>query len=123
MAKLWSRISSAVVLLDADAPDFPEAALAVEEFFRLRGIPMQMKAVHRSSLVLAGRRAELFISLLPGRHLQADLCARISQAVFKAGRRQLRGEVYDLVVSSPEGSDYGQKEVFARMTQLMDQIS
>lgn len=121
MAKVLDRIHSAVVLLDADAPDFPEAALEVEEYFRKKKIPLKLKAVHRHSLILADRKAELFLSLLPEKNWHLALDARMSKAIFKVGRFQLKGDVFDLVLSS--GSGFGQIEVFRRMTQIMQQIS
>lgn len=123
MDNALSRIHSAVVLLDADAPDFPEAALEVEEFFRKKKVALTLKAVHRHGFILPPREVDLFLSLLPARNWHADLDARLSKAVFKAGRRQLPGELFDLVVSSPEGSSYGQVAIFRRIIELMQQIS
>ena len=123
MDNVLSRIHSAVVLLDADAPDFPEAALEVEEFFRKKKIPLSLKAVHRHSFILADRNAELFVSLLPQRNWHMEIDARLSKAAFKAGRFQLRGEVFDLVVSSSPEKPFTQLDIFRRMTQIMKQIS
>ena len=102
MDNALSRIHSAVVLVDADAPDFPEAALEVEEFFRGKGISLTLKAVHRRGFILPPREVDLFLSLLPAANWHADLDVRMTKASFKAGRRQLRGELFDLVVSTPE---------------------
>ena len=121
MADVLSRIHSAVVLLDADAPDFPEAAREVEAFFRKRKIALSLKAVHRHSLIFTDSSAELFISLLPEPGWQLWLNVRRSKAIFKAGRRQLRGELFDLVLTS--GSGFGQLDVFRRMIQLMGNIA
>lgn len=123
MDNALSRIHSAVVLLDADAPDFPEAALEVEKFFRKKGISLTLKAVHRRGFILPPREVDLFLSLLPEKNWHADLDARMSKASFKAGRRQLRGELFDLVVSTPEGSSFGQVAIFRRIIELMQQIS
>ena len=123
MDNALSRIHSAVVLVDADAPDFPEAALEVEQFFRGKGISLTLKAVHRRGFILPPREVDLFLSLLPAANWHADLDVRMTKASFKAGRRQLSGEVYDLVVSTPEGSSYGQVAVFRRIIELMEQIS
>ena len=122
MADILSRIHSAVVLLDADAPDFPEAARQVEELFRKKRIPLSIKAVHRHSWILADSKAELFLSLLPAGGWHLELNARRSRAVFKAGRFQLKGNVFDLVVSSPDGVPFSQKEIFSRMIRIMEQI-
>ena len=123
MDNALSRIHSAVVLVDADAPDFPEAALEVEQFFRGKGISLTLKAVHRRGFILPPPEVDLFLSLLPAANWHADLDVRMTKASFKAGRRQLSGEVYDLVVSTPEGSSYGQVAVFRRIIELMEQIS
>ena len=123
MDNALSRIHSAVVLVDADAPDFPEAALEVEEFFRGKGISLTLKAVHRHRFILPPREVDLFLSLLPAANWHADLDARMTKATFKAVRRQLRGELFDLVVSTPEGSSFGQVAIFRRIIELMQQIS
>ena len=123
MDNALSRIHSAVVLLDADAPDFPEAALEVEEFFRKKKVVLTLKAVHRHSFILPPREEDLFLSLLPAKNWHVSVDARLSKAGFKAGRVQLPGEVFDLVVSSPEGSSYGQIAVFRRIIELMQQIT
>ena len=123
MDNALSRIHSAVVLVDADAPDFPEAALEVEEFFRGKGISLTLKAVHRHRFILPPREVDLFLSLLPAANWHADLDARMTKATFKAGRRQLRGELFALVVSTPERSSFGQVAIFRRIIELMQQIS
>ena len=123
MDNALSRIHSAVVLLDADAPDFPEAALEVEEFFRKKKVVLTLKAVHRHSFIFPPRETDLFLSLLPAKNWHVSIDARLSKATFKAGRLQLPGEVFDLVVSSPEGSSYGQIAVFRRIIELMQQIT
>ena len=122
MADVLSRIHSAVALLDADAPDFPEAALEVEEFFRKKKIPLSLKALHRGSWIFADSKAELFLSLMPSKNWHLELNARRSKAVFKAGRQQLKGEVFDLVINAGPDTPYSQTEIFRRMIQIMGSI-
>lgn len=122
MADVLSRIHSAVVLADGDAPDFPEAALGIAAFFRERGIPMTLKAVHRKGWILTGSDEELFISLLPWEGWHLSYRVRKSRAVLKAGRSQLKGNLFDLVVSAPDGASPSQMEIFSRMVQIMQQI-
>lgn len=118
-----SRTQKAIVLLDADAPDFAEAALAAESFFRGKGIPMLLKAVHKNRFIWSRRKVDLFISLLPSPSWHLSWVARSSKASIKAGRFQLRhGNVFDLVVSDPAGKPFPQTEVFKQITFILSTI-
>lgn len=123
MANFLDSFSSAVVLLDADAPDFAELALRVEAYFRERGIALQLRAVHKGSLFFAPLKSDLFFSLLPETSFALRLYARLSRARFKVGRFQLkRGKVFQLVVSDNTASLSSQTAVFQKITSILERI-
>lgn len=123
MADFFKNIKSAVVLLDADAVDFNDAALLVERYFRERGIALQLKAVHKRGLFFVRRNVDLFVSLLPEPRCLLSCFARRSRAKFKVGRFQLkRGQVFDLVVSDKAGSPSLQTAVFKQIIYILERI-
>ncbi len=118
-----SRTGQAVVLVDADAPDFAQAALEVETYFREKGIPMQLRAVHRKRFIWARRKTDLLISLLPSPSWHLSWVAVFSKAAIKAGRFQPRlRQVFDLVVSDPPLKTSTQTEVFRQITKILSTI-
>lgn len=123
MADFLHRIHSAVVLADADAPDFEEAALAVQKYFEKTGIRLKLKAVHKRRPYFVSPRTDLFISLVPRRRCRLAWQARVSRAGVKAGRFQLRhGKVFDLVVSDSPSSPSPQTAVFAQMAAILESM-
>lgn len=56
--------------------------------------------------------ADLFLSLIPGTPFPLEYMAKCSRARFKAGRIQLPGNTFDLVVSDPAGQPLSEKESF-----------
>lgn len=123
MADFFKNIKSAVVLLDADAVDFNDAALLVERYFRERGIALQLKAVHKHGLFFVRRNVDLFVSLLPEPRCILSCFARRSRAKFKVGRFQLkRSEVFDLVVSDQPSSPSLQTAVFNQIIYILESI-
>ena len=71
-------------------------------------------------LLLEGE-PDLFISLIDKDSFAIEYLAKCSHARFKAGRRQLSGDVFDLVVSDPT-SLHCEAEVFREMAALMKKI-
>lgn len=64
-------------------------------------------------------KADLFISLIDNTDFPIEYMAECSTAVFKIGRRQLRGRTFDLVVEdSPTGS-YSQSQAFGEITRYL----
>ena len=67
-------------------------------------------------------KADLFISLIDNTDFPIEYMAECSTAVFKIGRRQLRGRTFDLVVEdSPTGS-YSQSQAFGEITRYLGTI-
>ena len=67
--------------------------------------------------------ADLFISLIPGTPFPLEYMAKCSRARFKAGRMQLPGNTFDLVVSDTAGQTLNEKESFEAMRTYLAKIS
>ena len=115
----FSDISQVTVLLDADAEDALETEKKVKEFFSSKGIQLVLVPVRAKKLIRVYRETQVLISLVPNAAWRLEYVVRRSRARFKAGRVQLPGEPFDLVVSDPEGRSFPQAEVFERMAELM----
>ena len=70
------------------------------------------------NLMLAGE-PDLFISLIPKDDYPIEFMARCSRARFKAGRVQLPGNVFDLVVKDPADRSLSEAEVFSELYKLL----
>lgn len=116
------NIKSAVLLVDGDAPDCAEVSAKAEEYFRGKGISLKLYPVRRKRLLRCDRQADLFISLLPEKSFNLRMAARRSLAPFKIGRFPMGEKVFDIIVSAPEGTEAGQVEIFALMTEIMGKI-
>lgn len=81
------------------------------------GRPSQEKM----DLMLAGE-PDLFISLLPRNDFPIEYMAKCSRSPFKVGRRQLPGDIFDLVIIDPEDNPCQEDEAFARMIAMMEKI-
>ena len=119
----FKRFGSALVLMDADAPDMEATAAAVDSFFRRAGIPYTAVPVRRNSFIKGPREAELFISLLTKPSIFFKWKVHRSLAKFKVGRFQSRhGLEFDLVITDPSGAISSQKAVFAKIIDILDRI-
>ena len=67
--------------------------------------------------------ADLFISLIPGAPFALEYMAKCSRARFKAGRVQLPGNTFDLVVSDPSSQALNEKESFDALRSFLVKIS
>ena len=81
------------------------------------GRPSQEK----TRIMLEGE-PDLFISLLPVNSYPLEYMARSSHARFKVGRRQLEGNVFDLVVMDPADKTLSQKEAFGEIVKLLETV-
>ena len=143
------RVHSAVVFLPAGAEDSDRCAAGVLSFFKRKGIAVTVYALASSkgisapegTVLIAPRHlnfygrlrrsrrvpavvagVDLFISLLDGDPFCVQYEAVRSGAAFKAGRVQLPGDVYDLVVNAPDSETCAPSEAFTEMTALMEKI-
>ncbi len=62
--------------------------------------------------VLEEQDPDLFISLIKDPDFAIEYMARTSKARFKIGRKQLGGDLFDLVVSDPAGKSVSQQDCF-----------
>lgn len=115
-------ISQVTVLLDAGAEDAAEAEDKVKTWFAKKGIQLIVVPVFEKRCIRAYRKTQVLLSLVPGSSWRLEYAVNRSRACFKIGRTQLPGDLFDLVVSDPEGTRFPQTEVFARMAELMERI-
>lgn len=76
----------------------------------------------RKNLAVARGDEDLFISLLKKDPFAVEYAARSSRASFKIGRSQLRGNVYDVVFTNPEGSEFTQSEVLDAVLDFLSKV-
>lgn len=63
---------------------------------------------------------ELFITLIePSANFLSEYEARCSKAVFKVGRSRIAGDVFDLVLSDPEGESKTQYEALLEIVKYL----
>ncbi len=72
--------------------------------------------------VLEERAPDVFISLIKEPDFAIEYMARTSKARFKIGRKQLGGDLFDLVVSDPAGKDLSQLDSFNAMKNYLGKI-
>ena len=72
--------------------------------------------------VLEERAPDVFISLIKEPDFAIEYMARASKARFKIGRKQLGGDLFDLVVSDPAGKELSQLDSFNAMKVYLGKI-
>lgn len=115
-------ISQVSVLLDSDSEDVLGADDIIKEYFAGKGIQLVFYPVRSKKLIRAHKDTQVLLSLVPRNSWHLEYVVRRSRARFKIGRFQLPGNVFDLVVSDPEGESYPQAEVFGRMMELVENL-
>ncbi len=119
------KLHSAAVYI-AKTAEYEAVCKAVNGFFTERGIPVLILSPTAEDLNYAGymkqqarmpegreRDEELFISLsVSAEDFASEYEARCSPARFKIGCRQLKGDVFDMTVSPPEGNNITLTELF-----------
>ena len=73
------------------------------------------------NLMLNGE-PDLFLSLLPENSFPLEYMANSSRARFKAGRKQLNGNIFDLVIVEPEDHCLSEAEAFAQIVSILEKI-
>ncbi len=132
-----SQVHGAVVYVDALAADEDPVNVcrAIRQFFDHQGIPVLILCPEKSDFNLLGYlrkrsrgsreslQEELFISLAGSPEcFAAEYEARCSTARFKVGRFKLTGDVFDLVVDTPESGEATQEAVFAAIKDYLGKI-
>lgn len=129
-------VRSATVLVYPGAEDSEETAAAVKAFFDPRGISVTVICPSKGDINWLGflkgrvrgakvkpRHEDLFISLSDSpEYFAAEYEARCSTALFKVGRFQLEGDIFDLVVSSPSAVPVSQSAAFAAIQEYLSKI-
>lgn len=72
--------------------------------------------------ILLEGEPDMFISLLPKADFPIEFMATCSNARFKAGRFQIPGNVFDLVITDPADRNLNQAEAFDEMEKLLTRI-
>ncbi len=145
------EIGVAEVFLDADAPHSAETVKRIYERFGNRGINVSVFCVHPGRVSDRNRitgvryicrkdlswcdctklgrihpviniEEDLFISLLPEDSFTVEFIARCSSARFKIGRKQLPGNVYDLVFSETGVEAFDQLQAFENIMDFIERI-
>lgn len=145
------EIRVAEVFLDADAPEAEDTVKCIYEYFTGKGKKVAVfslslgRSSHRKKIegvtyirkkdiswcdcTKLGRihpstniEEDLFISLLPEDSFPVEFVARCSGARFKIGRKQLSGDVYDLVFSGTEVEAFNQIQAFGNIMDFIERI-
>ena len=129
------RIKSAAVFMPQGREDTCRVYDMVTAFFRKKGIPFTIYLPGPLNTDFLGRvtyyggpsqpigEEDLFISLFAEDCFASEFAARSSRAMFKVGRSQLKGEVYDLVITSPGEGEYETAEVFSNIADILEKIN
>ena len=72
--------------------------------------------------VLEEQAPDLFISLVKNPDFAIEYMARTSKARFKIGRKQMDGNLFDLVISDPAGKNISQLESFTAIKSYLTKI-
>ena len=72
--------------------------------------------------VLKEMKPDVFISLINDPGFAVEYMARTSNARFKIGRKQLPGNLFDLVIKDPAGKDLSQLQSFQAMKEYLNRI-
>ena len=72
--------------------------------------------------VLTEMNPDVFISLINDPGFAVEYMARTSNARFKIGRKQLPGNLFDLVIKDPAGKDLSQLQSFQAMKEYLNRI-
>lgn len=72
--------------------------------------------------VLEEQNPDLFISLIKDPEFAIEYMARTSTAKFKIGRKQMDGNIFDLIISDPAGKDISQMESFNAIKTYLEKI-
>ena len=128
-------VHKVVVFLDTADPDTDLAKKQIKIFFDRLGAEVVFLAPRKwevnlfgwmkniSKLGLRDLDEDLFISLADSYNFAAEYAARCSRATFKVGHEQLKGGVFDLVVSKREHILPRQGEIFEAMTEYLLKIT
>jgi len=110
-------IQTAVVLRDPEEQGTLDRE--IRNYFKRRGMAVRLLSRCDSRL---RSKEELFISLVTEGDLNELYAAVSSHAKFKIGTHQVKGGIYDLVVSPSKSGETGQSTLFRTITDLLEKI-
>lgn len=125
---------SAIVFLDSSAYDHKATADRIKTFFELRHIDSVTIAPGPDDVNWYGKPKDyirdmleagensIYISLIASNNYTATFCAMKSTARFKIGREQIRGHIFDLLVTGNTENRGSQTEAFNYIIKLIEQI-
>ena len=133
-----SQIRRATVFIDSFDADASPTRKAVKDYFDPLGIAVKIICPQKWDINLFGWlkperpldgkdpgewNEDLFISMTnDDKFFASEYAARCSKAKFKVGRRQLKGKVFDLVVTNPEDKLPLQHVVFKCIVDYLNKI-
>ena len=111
------RVRSVVIYRD---PKEPVCEREFHKYFDPLGIEVRIISEFDRNVRTS---SDLFISTASASCVSERYAALSSTALFKVGRRQLRPDVYDLVVTDPDPENpVPQPVAFAQICQILDRI-
>lgn len=121
------RVTMLVDGMDTDSDSLRGMA---RRYFSSRGISLNTVFLQRSEVNWHGlpkhpdiSNPDLFLSFVTTESFTADYIARCSTARFKVGRRQLDGDVFDVVIADPEGQLFPlQTKAFETVAELLSKV-
>lgn len=126
------KIKKAVVFLDYLDGDVDMMEITVRKYFETRNIEVKTINAKKWDIDIFGRYKfkkeydnwgeDLFISLAVYNNFAAEYAAIRSRARFKIGREQVKGQVFDFVLTNPSGSIIRQPEAFEAITEFLDKV-
>ncbi len=114
-----SEIKSAVVYVNAVEPYCEPFKLKLKDYFGKRGIEVKIISEFDQDL---RTDSDFFLALNPKRCINELYAASSSTARFKAGRHQIGGGIYDLVVSDSEEEPLPMKDAFDAIEKMLINI-
>lgn len=151
MEEFLKRSKKAVLFLEETGEDCFNALSLAKDFFAGYGVELQryvmcmgpsiiredasgVTFLHKSNVNLFGRfrhnrktpefngDEDIFISLLSRKIKAVNILVRDSRAFFKAGRKQIRGGGYNVVVTDPENVENSQDKVLETVLDILKRV-
>jgi len=124
-----SSVRRATVFVDSTDPDSDPTRYAVQHFFSSKGISVNIICPQKWDVNWHGwlkkpdtTDPDMFISLAYYDNFASEHAARCSTARFKVGRKQLKGNVFDMVLINPEDQLTLQHNAFEAIIELLMKV-
>lgn len=110
-------LHTAVVLRDPEGQSSLDSE--IQNYFKRKGLTVRLMSMRDSKL---RSKEELFLSLIVADDVNETYAAVSSHAKFKIGTHQVKGNIYDLVVSPSRNGDARQIAIFEAITKMLEII-